>query len=138
MSIFLTAKMIGYQIGTPAFFTSFFDTIDVHLTKGLFGKKYPIVLGEFQDGVLRNENLDKAEVELKNIKKRFKKLKPSKIIWDKYDLTKKPPWGSEISDEITSMANYYVTCNGEDLFEIIFKAIAEAKTLKSDLKIEKL
>ena len=92
MSIYLVADLIGYEIGAPSFFGSFFDTIEVRLTKGLFSKKYPIVLGEFQYGTLRNENLDKALVELEHIKSRLSKLKPSKVIWDKNDLKKQPPW----------------------------------------------
>ena len=138
MSVYLVADLHGYEIGTATFFGSFFDTIDVRLTKGLFGKKYPITLDEFQTGTLRYENLDKAEVELRDIKKRLGKLKPSKVVWNKHDLIKQPPWGDDISEDITSMANYYVTSNGKDLFEIIFKAIHKAKELKCDLKIENL
>ena len=135
MGISLISKSETYEIGTPSFFGSFFDTIDYHLTKGIFGKKYPIVLGEFQNGELSFENLEKAEKELLIIQKKLKKYNPSKIIWDKYDLSKNPPWGNNISSDITNLSNYFVTSDGKDLFDVLFSAIKKAKDEKSSLKI---
>ena len=136
MGVHLRTNNCIYEIGSSDFFTSFFDTIEIRLTKGLFGKKYPIVLNEFYNGNLKYENLDKAQKELKDIQKRLKKFKPSKVVWDKYDLDKKPPWGNKISSEITDLSNYYVTSDGKDLFEVIFRAIDRAKSEKSGIIIE--
>ncbi len=136
MGVHLSTSNYIYDIGTSDFLTSFFDTIEYRLTKGLFRKKYPIVLNEFYNGHLKYENLEKAEQELKDIQKRLKKFKPSKVIWDKNDLDKKPPWGNKISSDITDLSNYYVTSNGKDLFDVIFKAIEKAKSEKSGITIE--
>ncbi len=136
MAVHLRTSHFIYEIGTSDFLTSFFDTIEIRLTKGLFGKKYPIVLNEFYNGNLKYENLNKAEQELKDIQKRLKKFKPSKVVWDKYNLEKKPPWGNNISSDITDLSNYYVTSDGKDLFDVIFRAIETAKSEKSGIIIE--
>ncbi|MEQ9441805.1 MAG: immunity 70 family protein [Cyclobacteriaceae bacterium] len=136
MGVHLRTSHFIYEIGTSDFLTSFFDTIEVRLTKGIFGKKYPTVLNEFYNGNLNYENLDKAEKELKEIQNRLKKFKPSKLVWDKYDLNKMPPWGNNISTDITDLSNYYVTSDGQDLFEVIFRAIETAKSEKCGITIE--
>tara|TARA_R110002096_G_C14454124_1_gene711798 strand:- start:58 stop:468 length:411 start_codon:yes stop_codon:yes gene_type:complete len=136
MGVHLNTGNNIYEIGTSSFLISFFDTIEYRLTKGVFGKKYPIVLNEFYNGNLKDENLVKAELELKDIQKRLKKFKPSKVIWDKHDLNKKPPWGNNISSDITDLSNYFVTSDGKDMFEVIFEAIEMAKIEKNGIKIE--
>ncbi len=136
MRVHLRTNNLIYEIGSSDFFTSFFDTIEIRLTNRLFGKKYPVVLTDFYNGNLKYENLDKAEKELKDIQKRLKKFKPSKVVWDKYDLNKMPPWGNDISSDITDLSNYYVTSDGKDLFEVIFRAIEMAKSQKSGIIVE--
>ena len=136
MGVHLRTSHFIYEIGSSDFFSSFFDTIDYRLTKGLFGKKYPTILKELYSGRIPYENLEKAEKELKDIQNRLKKFDPSKVIWNKYDLTKKPPWGDNISNEITDLSNYFVTSNGVDLFEILFSAIEKAISEREELVIE--
>lgn len=136
MGLHLSTSHYIYEIGTSDFLTSFFDTIEYRLTRGIFGKKYPVVLNEFYNGYPKYENLDNAEKELKDIQKRLKKLKPSKVIWDKNDLNKKPPWGDNISSDITDLSNYHVTSDGKVLFDVIFRAIEKGKSEKSGIKIE--
>jgi len=136
MAIHLFTETLVFEIGTSDFFMSFFDTIDFHLTKGILARKYPIVLGEFQQGKLKYENLDKGERELKLIQNKLSKFKPSEMIWDKHDLNKKPPWGNNISSEITNLSNYFVTSDGKNLFDVIYRAINQAKSEKCDLTIK--
>jgi 2,3-bisphosphoglycerate-dependent phosphoglycerate mutase len=135
MAIQLRTADSSFEIGSSDLLRSFFDSIDVHLTKGIFGRKYPVVLGRFQEGNLAYEELDKAKEELEHIQKRLHKIPPGKVIWDKYDRSSKPPWGDDISPEITSLANYFVTSDGDDLFEIIHQAIATARQERSGITI---
>lgn len=136
MGIHLRTSQYSFEIGTSDFLASFFDTIECRLTKGIFGKKYPIVLNDFYNGSLKYEDLEKAELELKDIQKRLKRFKPSKVVWDKNDLNKLPPWGNKISPNITDLSNYYVTSDGRDLFDVIFNVIEKAKSEKSKIIIE--
>lgn len=136
MGVHLRTSHFIYEVGSSDFLISFFDTVEIRLTKGLFGKKYPVVLKDFYNGTISYEKLDQAERELTEIRKRLKKFKPSKVVWDKNDLTKQPPWGKNISEEITDLSNYFVTSDGRDLFEVIFRAIEMAKQEKRELIIE--
>ncbi|MBU3026023.1 immunity 70 family protein [Zobellia galactanivorans] len=136
MGLHLRTGSFSYEVGRSDFLASFFDTIEIRLTKGLFGKKYPTVLNEFYNGNLKYENLERAEKELIDIQKRLKKHKPSKVVWDKFDLNKMPPWEGNISSHITDLSNYFVTSDGKDLFKVIFQAIETAKSEKSGITIE--
>ncbi len=136
MGVRLRTKNSTFEIGASDFLISFFDTIDYHLNKGIFGKRYKTILAEFYNEELSFRNLEKAERELREIQKRLKKFSPNKVIWDKMDLTKQPPWGGDISSEITDLSNYFVTSDGEDLFEVMFRAIRKAKEEKSAITIE--
>lgn len=135
MGVALHTKSNSFEIGTGAFLSAFFDTIYVRLTKGLFGKKYPCVMNHLCYGELKYEQLYQAKDELKNIQSNLKKFTPNKIVWDKMDLTKSPPWGDNISKEITDLSNYFVTSEGKDLFEVFFKAIESAIEEKCNLII---
>ncbi len=136
MGVHLRTSHFIYEVGSSDFLISFFDTVEIRLTKGLFGKKYPIILNDFYSGKISYDKLDQAEKELAEIRKRLKKFKPSKVVWDKNDLTKQPPWGEHISEEITDLSNYFVTSDGRDLFGVIFRAMNKAKEEQSELLIE--
>ncbi len=136
MGVHLSTSHFIYEVGSSDFFISFFDTIEIRLTKGLFGKNYPVVLTDFYNGKISFDKLDTAEKELAEIRKRLKKFKSHKVVWDKNDLSKQPPWGNNISEDITNLSNYFVTSDGRDLFEVIFRAIEMAKKKKSELIIE--
>jgi hypothetical protein len=68
----------------------------------------------------------------------LKNYNPSQVIWDIEDLSKTPPWGDNISDEITDLSNYFVTSDGEDLITILKKALNRALKVKSDIEIENI
>ncbi|EPR66901.1 immunity 70 family protein [Cyclobacterium qasimii] len=136
MGVHLRTSHFIYEVGSSEFFISFFDTIEIRLTKGLFGKNYPVVLTDFYSGKISLDKLETAEKELAEIRKRLKRLKPYKVVWDKNDLARQPPWGNEISEDVTNLSNYFVPSDGRDLFEVIFRAIEMAKKEKCELIIE--
>lgn len=51
-------------------------------------------------------------------------------------MSKQPPWGANISEEITDLSNYFVTSSGEDLIILLKHALDKAKELKVSLKID--
>lgn len=127
-----------YEIGSIGFFKSFFSTIAFNLEDKNWGAKYPIIMNELYMGHLEYEYLKNAKTELNGIKNALEAFGPSSVIWDIDDLGQSPPWGSEISEDITNLSNYFVTCNGEDLFELLNEAIDEAINEKTSLEIENL
>jgi 2,3-bisphosphoglycerate-dependent phosphoglycerate mutase len=126
-----------YSIGAGDFFVSFFDNIHFHLEKDKeWGSEYPILLNEFyKNGKVQFADLDKISDELKQVKYEFAQILPDKVIWDINDLNKRPPWGDNISDDITDLSNYFVTSDGKDLFEVLFTAAEAAKLSQSDITI---
>lgn len=127
-----------YEIGTGDFFNSWFSTINYHLENREWGAKYPVLMNDFYKGAVHLNSLKGLKKELLKVQKKLRKYKPDKVVWDIRDLEKRPPWGSKISSDITSLSNYFVTCNGKDLFEVLFKAVDKAIEDKVDLKIDSI
>jgi len=93
-------------------------------------------MNELYQGTLDKDNVETAIVELKKIQLELQAFSPDKVVWDIDDLSKQPPWGKNISNDITNLSNYFVTSDGEDLITIFFNALEKAKKLQMDLTIE--
>lgn len=53
-------------------------------------------------------------------------------------LSKQPPWGNDISEDITDLSNYFVTSDGEDFLTILLHALEKAKDVNEDVNIESM
>lgn len=84
---------------------------------------------------MTDANVPNAKVELNTIESELKKLPPDKVIWDMEDLAKQPPWGKEISNQITDLSNYFVTSDGRDFLMILHKALDAAMEIEKDIII---
>ena len=93
-------------------------------------------MNELYQGTLDKDNVETAIVELKKIQLELQAFSPDKVVWDIDDLPKQPPWGKNISNDITNLSNYFVTSDGEDFITIFFNALEKAKKLQMDLTIE--
>ena len=93
-------------------------------------------MNELYQGTLDKDNVETAIVELKKIQLELQAFSPDKVIWDIDDLSKQPPWGKNISNDITNLSNYFVTSDGEDFITIFFNALEKAKKMQIDLTIE--
>jgi len=135
MGVALIVGNKQYEIGSSSFLKSFFSTIYFHLGKGHVGSPYPKIFNDFYNGHLKWEDANEAMSDLNDIKEKLKLLNPDKVVWDIHDLAKKPPWGDNISPNITSLSNYFKTSKGEDLFDVIFKALDYSIKNEEDIKI---
>lgn len=124
-----------YGVGNGEFLGSFFDTIAYRLENGKRGSKYPIFNCLYLGNQIDYKNLFILKKELEEIQKQLKRFSPQDVVWDMEDLTKQPPWGNNISKEITNLSNYFVTSRGNQLFDVLNKAIDHAISLKSSIKI---
>ena len=77
-----------------------------------------------------------ATEELKDIQRKLQNYEPSRVIWDINDTLLQPPWGDNISSDITSLANYFVTSDGVDLIEVFFNALQTSHNERGDIEIE--
>ena len=79
--------------------------------------------------------MDTAVNELNIIKKELEAFTPDQVVWNIEDLSQQPPWGSDISEDITDLSNYFVTSDGEDFLSVFFDALETAKEIDSDVEI---
>ncbi|WP_205184070.1 MULTISPECIES: Imm70 family immunity protein [Burkholderia] len=138
MSVGVRVGSIVDEVGASSFFNSFFSTIWGLLEPKGPGTKYPVVSSEFYEGSVSAQHVEKALEELRAIREELKNFPPTAVIWDYEDRSKQPPWGSDISSDITSMSNYFVSSTGRDLFDLLIEAFDDAKQNKSDVAIEEV
>ena len=103
MAVGFKVKYYWYQIGRGDFLHSFFSTVAYNLENENWGSRFPIIMNELYQGKMSWMNVDKAIAELNVIKEELKAFSPDKVIWDIEDLSKQPPWGNNISKDITSL-----------------------------------
>lgn len=138
MAVGFTVDFFYYSIGSADFLHSFFSTVAVNLEGGKWGSRFPVLMNELYQGKLPVEKADIASEELNTIREELKKISPDKVVWDIDDLSKQPPWGKNISKDITDLSNYFVTSDGEDFISIIFKALNDSKEMNAPVEIMSL
>lgn len=138
MAVGFKVKYYWYQVGHGDFLHSFFSTVSYHLEENGWGSKYPFLLNDLYQGKLESENISKALEELEDIKEQLKNYSPSQVVWDIEDISKRPPWGDNISEEITDLSNYFVTSDGEDFIKILKSALEKGLKTNSDVYIESI
>ncbi|PLR70131.1 immunity 70 family protein [Bacillus sp. UMB0728] len=138
MAVGFKVKYYWYQVGHGDFLHSFFSTISYRLEQNGWGTEYPFLLNELYNGKLEHKNIDSAITELEAIKKKLQNYSPSQVIWDIEDLSKRPPWGDNISKDISNLSNYFITSEGEDLIGMLLKALEKGLKTNSDVYIENL
>lgn len=138
MAVGFKVKYYWYQIGHSDFLHSFFSTVAFNLEDGKWGSRFPIIMKELYSGKICKENICKAIDELKIIRDELKDFGPEKVVWDIDDLSKQPPWGDSISDEITDLSNYYVTSEGVDFITVFTCALEKAKEADVEILIKNI
>jgi 2,3-bisphosphoglycerate-dependent phosphoglycerate mutase len=93
---------------------------------------------KFYEGKLSQKDAVGALLELKIIKFELASLQPNKIIWDISDRSKTPPWGSNISRDITNLSNYFVTSTGRDFITSLEEIFEELRDRGGVAKIVKM
>lgn len=134
----LQVEFYWYQIGAVGFLHSFFSTVCFRLEQGNWGSKFPRLMNDLYQGRLKSEYVKDAMMELKEIKQELAKFPPSDVIWDIEDLSASPPWGGNLSPDITNLSNYFVTSDREDFLLILQHALEKALEIDSDLIIKSL
>lgn len=135
MAVFLQVNNFIWAIGDFRLAVSFFDTVHCLLEKGEWGSVYPHLLTELYDGRIAWQQIPKLKEEVDDIRLKLSAFPPSAVVWDKDHPDEKPPWGDNISTDITDMSNYYVTARGHDLFDDLYKSMDLSMKKQIDLQI---
>lgn len=138
MNVGIKVDFLWFPIGTGDFCHSFFSTVCVNLEDMNWGSRFPIIMNDLYEGNLSINKLENAQKEISIILLELSKLNPSKIVWDAENLKKTPPWGTNISKDITNLAEYFVTVDGKNLIEVLTEAISEAIEGKVEIEVKAL
>jgi hypothetical protein len=136
MGVELRTGSVVWPVGTSDFFHAFFSTIAARLEPDGWGSRFPAVMKELYGGTIHGEEAARALAELDQIREELRALPPSDVVWDYEDRTKQPPWGDDISSDITDLGNYFVTEDGKDLFDVLGEAVGYAARSQYPLVIE--
>lgn len=138
MAVGFKVKFFWYQIGSGDFLHSFFSTVCCNLEGKKWGSRFPHIMNKLYSGELAFEDIDSALSELTCIRTELENIAIDKVVWDIDDLTKKVPWGDNISDSLTNLGNYFVTSDGDDFITVFSNALEKAKKLNSSVKLESI
>lgn len=130
----MTAFTIKYY--TADFLHAFFSTVCGRLENGKWGSRFPHLMNELYQGVLPVKHLAAGTEELSQIKQELAQFAPDQVIWDIDDRSLTPPWGDNISEDITDLSNYFVTSEGEDFLSVFAAALDKAQQRNASLKIQ--
>lgn len=114
MTVGIYLDNILLEIGHPDFLHAFFSTVSGNLEPEGWGSRFPTLMQQLYQGRVEGNQAAAALAELRIVKGELAQLSPQKMIWDIEDSSATPPWGSNISPEITSLANYFITSGGCD------------------------
>ena len=138
MAVGLSVRSTVWPVGTGDFFHAFFSTVSARLEPDGWGTRFPVLMNELYGGELAADHAASALAELDQVRGELRRLPPSDVVWDVEDRAEQPPWGDDLSEEITDLGNYFVTEDGKDLIETAAEAIAEAGRAGAPLRVEPL
>lgn len=138
MAVGFKVDFLIYQVGNGDFLHSFFSTISYHLEPDGWGTKFPYLVKHLYNGKLAWIEVPKAIKELEEIRLKLKSFSPNDVVWDIDDLSKRPPWGDNISSDITNLSNYFVTSDGRDLINVLLRALQDSLSEKTDIEVVSL
>lgn len=135
MTVGLSLGTITDEVGTSEFFHAFFSTISGNLEPRGWGSRFPVLMDGLYQGELPQAKAEAALVELRETRQELSGLDPINVIWDIEDRSKQPPWGVNVSKDITHLGNYFVTSTGRDLFEVMFEIIEELRDQGGTIRV---
>ena len=119
MTVALRVDNLVTELGSAGFVHAFFSTLSGRLEPGGWGSRFPVLLHELYQGRLDKTRAGAALAELRQARTELALHPPADVIWDIEDREARPPWGSDISPDITHLGHYFVTSTGRDLFDAL-------------------
>jgi len=135
MAVGFKLGSITDEVGSSQFLHAFFSTISGNLEPNGWGSRFPVLMNKLYQGELQQVDAAAALAELTAVEAELAKLSPSKVIWDIENESLTPPWGRDISEDITNLAHYFVTSTGRDLLQITKEIIHELEEEGGTIKV---
>ena len=124
------------ELGAASFLQAFFSTVSAHLEPSGWGTRFPALMCQLHKGKLSKSQVELARRELFLVQSELKHFPPSAVIWDIANRSIRPPWGDNIAPDISSLSLYFVTSEGDDLFDVLFATMDEALRMQFDVVLE--
>ena len=119
MSLSLWVGERAFPVGDISFLKSVFSTILLRVEDGNWGTAFPVIMRDLYAGRVSSAAAGDALKEVEDLRERLAEHSSSEVVWDFEKLESKPPWGENVSPHISSLANYFVTSDGKDFFEVL-------------------
>lgn len=137
MGVVLVSGPETWRVGAGSFFYAFFSTIAARLEPDGWGSRFPHVMRRLYDGEVPVDEIPDTRRELEQIRGELSAFPPSAVVWNYEDRSQRPPWGDDISPEITSLGDYFTTSDvARDLFDALDEALADAERRGRPLTVE--
>lgn len=136
MGLALHVGAATFPLGSPAFLKAFFSTVYVRLEAEDWGSRFPWLMNGLYGGSLTAAGCPGVLQELAEIRLGLAGWAPEKVVWDFENRAVVPPWGATVGPAITSLANYFVTSDGQDLLTVLERALLQAQASGSGVRIE--
>ena len=139
MGVGLCLGKQDWEIGAVDFLTTFFSTVSYHLEPEGWGTRYPFLMRHLYQGRLDAMNAARALREVLEIRERLKAFKPDQLVWRVDQPELKLPWMIDpmrvpLPDD-TTLADYFMTSNGKDLFDVLCECLHALEERGGVLKI---
>jgi 2,3-bisphosphoglycerate-dependent phosphoglycerate mutase len=121
MAIALMIDNVATELGRGDFVHAFFSTISARLEPEGWGTRFPVLMTELYQGEMPKAHAAHALEELRTARKELLTFSPTEVVWDIENRSAQPPWGMNISSDITLLANYFVTSTGRDMFDTMIE-----------------
>lgn len=135
MTVGIKIGGVTNEVGSATFFYAFFSTIHRNLETGAWGERFPMILKKLYLGEITEDRVGEALVELDQIVSELAELTPEYVVWNSEDLQAEPPWGNDLSEDITDLSNYFVTSTGRDLVAMIRECLVSSLDLGGNLEV---
>lgn len=135
MSVSLWVGDRSWLVGSASFLHAFFSTVAARLEDEGWGSRFPTLMRGLYGGELSHGATGAALRELTAVRAELARLTPKHVVWDFDDRRAAPPWGSDVDPRVTTLADYFLTSDGKDLFAVFAEALEEAQRARRDISI---
>lgn len=123
----------SYSIGSYSFSNAFFSTISVYCEPNGWGASMPLLMKKLYFGDVSFMESKAVINELLRARAVLERHPPSDVVWNFEDRSIPSPFGDNLSSDITSLGNYFVTSHGQDLFETLINAFVKSYLKREDV-----
>lgn len=112
-----------------------FSTIGHRLEPAGWGSRFPALMHELHQGRLDAGSVPAARAELARVRAELARLPPAAAVWDIEDLSERPPGGEATGPGIETLADVFLTSDGEPLLDELDRALVHAEAHGAALEI---